>query len=135
MYFVEEPNGEMYFRQLIWTLDDSFVKDQEQEKWYDAQVQLEAPNHDKNYRVRNTFFSLSSAKNLRALFYRRFWKRKTFKIGIDWQIRVNSLCGGCPASLCRVAPAGFCRVASVFSPLWRLPPPYVFGTKRLPRSG
>ena len=69
------------------------------------------------------------------IFYRRFWYRKTFKIGIDWQIRVTpSPVVVAPAGLCRVvasvflapgsgspspvevAPAGLCRVvASVFS--------------------
>ena len=47
VYLVEEKGN----RQLIWTLDDSYVKEQENEKWFEGQVKMEAGNQNKNYRV------------------------------------------------------------------------------------
>ena len=47
--YLEEEKGD---RKLIWTIDDSYVKAQENEKWFEGQVKMEAGNQNKNYRVR-----------------------------------------------------------------------------------
>ena len=51
-----------------------------------------------------------------------FWYRKTFQIGIDWQIQItSSLIGGCPFR--PLSPPSSRPQAVAPRPLWRLPPP------------